>query len=579
MSNPRYSAGSPSVRRRSAGSNASALNRIRESIDPRSFALVRASLPRPGIPLRLSDSSSDDGVKRRPATYSTPLRLSLPDGELRESKDAETTPLSPFAQEEAAAGPPARQWILLPILWAFVGFSNGLPGTAFTKFQMDDLEIDPATQALIGNVASLAWNFKIVLAYVSDNFPFFGYRRKPYLYAGGLFQLVAWGGLWALTPTLGTTAALNFAATVGQVTVGVMADTLIVETMRVETASEVGSLQSNCWMCIHFGGVLGGLSGGFLLDYTSLGNRGVFGVNALLKATVLLVSFFLYDPLVRNCQRACSEIKADLKQRFSDIWGAMHEACVWKPLVFVFVMGITPDSGDAFNNFLLSEDEGLGFTSTQFSILNSIGGFANGFGAWLYKRYLREARWRLLFPVIIVLSSALSAVQLILIFRTNVDWGIPDLPFALGDSVIKSVVEQFISMPILILLAKICPEGVEGSVYALVTTVQMSGGLVGGTLSAEFTKSFGVTLDDFSNLWRLTVLVSCVKLLPLLFVPLVPDRPELARAVTTNSGRAARGLTFVIVAGLFYSIGRTIWLLATLSNDDESVTLSLTTLP
>eukprot|EP01062_Namystynia_karyoxenos_P066600 TRINITY_DN60509_c0_g1_i1.p1 TRINITY_DN60509_c0_g1~~TRINITY_DN60509_c0_g1_i1.p1 ORF type:complete len:618 (+),score=186.94 TRINITY_DN60509_c0_g1_i1:87-1856(+) len=564
--------GSPrrSLRRRSlAPSTAARLSCPADARWPRG---CRASLPCPGVPLSFvsedppqpQHAPSCEGI----AVLEMPSPREFGEGE-KQSFGGGAKALYGVASEEGDEGPaiapPQRQWILLPALWALVGFSNNLPGTAFTRFMMDDLEIEPATQALVGNVASLAWNFKIVLAYLSDNFPICGRRRKPYLYSGALLQLAAWGSLWLLPPAAGATVAFNFLATLGQVTVGVMSDTLIVETMRAETAGEVGSLQSNCWIGIHFGGVAGGLCGGFLLDYTSLGNQGVFAINALLKATVLLLAVPLFDPLVSSASRVCAEVLADLSQRFSDIWAAMHEACVWRPLVFIFVMGITPDSGDAFNNFLLSDD-GLAFTSAQFSVLNSIGGFANGLGAWLYKRYLRETNWRVLFPCIIVLSSALSAVQLLLIFRINVDWGIPDLPFALGDSVIKSVVEQLISMPILILLAKICPEGVEGSVYALVTTVQMSGGLVGGTLSAEATKGFGITLDDFSNLWRLTLLVSCLKLLPLACVPLVPRHPETARAVTEMSGRAARLLTFVIFGGLLYSVGRTVWLLATLDS-------------
>jgi len=318
--------------------------------------------------------------------------------------------------------------------------------------------------------------------------------------------------------------------------------------------------------------VLGTLSGGFLLDYTNLDNQGVFAINALLKGAILLISIFLFDPKLR-LQRTCAEIGVDLQQRFGEIWGAMQQECVWKPLVFIFLTGLTLDSADAFNNYLLSEEHGLNFSSTQFSILNSIGGTANGIGAFLYKRCLRTKPWRCLFPVIIIVTSALSAFQLLLIFRINEDWGVPDLPFALGDSVINSVAAQFYSMPILVLLAKICPPGVEGSVYALVTTVQTSSGMVGGTFTAEATKGFGVTLDDYSNLWRLTILCACLKLAPLAAVPLLPNRPETARAVTDMSEHAARGLTFVIFGGLIWSITRTVWLLATIESDDPTVTV------
>ena len=45
--------------------------------------------------------------------------------------------------------------------------------------------------------------------------------------------------------------------------------------------------------------------------------------------------------------------------------------------------------------------------------------------------------------------------------------------FALGDDVVNNVAQQFVGMPMLILMAKICPVGVESSVFALVTSLQV----------------------------------------------------------------------------------------------------------
>jgi hypothetical protein len=44
-----------------------------------------------------------------------------------------------------------------------------------------------------------------------------------------------------------------------------------------------------------------------------------------------------------------------------------------------------------------------------------------------------KAPWRPLFVAVILLSTALSLSQLILIYQVNQRWGIPNLVFALGD--------------------------------------------------------------------------------------------------------------------------------------------------
>ena len=94
-------------------------------------------------------------------------------------------------------------------------------------------------------------------------------------------------------------------------------------------------------------------------------------------------------------------------------------------------------------------------------------------GTMLYKRFLLNAPWRPLFAYTIIGAALVGCSTLILIFRINREWGIPDIVFALGDDVIMTVANQFVAMPMLILMAQICPVGVESSVFALVTSLQM----------------------------------------------------------------------------------------------------------
>jgi hypothetical protein len=43
-------------------------------------------------------------------------------------------------------------------------------------------------------------------------------------------------------------------------------------------------------------------------------------------------------------------------------------------------------------------------------------------------------------------------------------------------------------------MGQLCPTGVESTVFALVTSIQMVGGTVSGTLSSYLTSGLGVTL-------------------------------------------------------------------------------------
>jgi len=123
------------------------------------------------------------------------------------------------------------------------------------------------------------------------------------------------------------------------------------------------------------------------------------------------------------------------------------------------------------------------------------------------------------------------------VFHINRAWGIPDLVFALGDETVVDVTNALLAMPVLILVASICPLGVESSLYALVTSVQAAGGTVGGTISGLLIKGFGITLHNYDNLWKLIVLCACLKVLSVFFIPMLPSK--LARPAQQPGEQAA----------------------------------------
>ena len=63
---------------------------------------------------------------------------------------------------------------------------------------------------------------------------------------------------------------------------------------------------------------------------------------------------------------------------------------------------------------------------------------------------------------------------------------------------------------------------VRVQVFAMVTSLQMVGSTISGTISAQLTLALGVTLTDYSNLPLLTIITASLKLTALPFVVLAP---------------------------------------------------------
>lgn len=79
-------------------------------------------------------------------------------------------------------------------------------------------------------------------------------------------------------------------------------------------------------------------------------------------------------------------------------------------------------------------------------------------------------------------------------------------------------------MQVLVLSARICPEGVEATLFALLMSVLNGGSLTGQALGAGLTQALGVTGTDFSNLPLLVLICVVCTLIPLPFITLIPKQ-------------------------------------------------------
>ena len=131
--------------------------------------------------------------------------------------------------------------------------------------------------------------------------------------------------------------------------------------------------------------------------------------------------------------------------------------------------------------------------------------------------------FRKLFCVTLTIAALFSASQLILITRLNTKLGIPDFLFAVGDEVIVDTAGFIVQMPTLVMCASLCPKGVESTLYALMTVVNNIALSVGGSFSAALAESLGIQLENYENLWILTLITSASTLIPILLIPMVPD--------------------------------------------------------
>lgn len=125
--------------------------------------------------------------------------------------------------------------------------------------------------------------------------------------------------------------------------------------------------------------------------------------------------------------------------------------------------------------------------------------------------------------------------MLLLVTHANRALGIDDHWFSLGDSLVLTVAGQIAFMPVLVLSARLCPPGVEATLFALLMSVVNLSGLISHELGALLTHWLQVTETDFGNLWLLVLLTNTSTLLPLPLLGLLPEASAVESDRTSHS--------------------------------------------
>lgn len=133
-------------------------------------------------------------------------------------------------------------------------------------------------------------------------------------------------------------------------------------------------------------------------------------------------------------------------------------------------------------------------------------------------RFLSNTPIKIMLKWCSIIGAILGSTQLILITHTNELLGIPNDLFVYGDDVILTVLGQVAFMPTLVLAAKLCPVGVEGTLFALLMSIYNLAGITGSEVGAGLTKLLNVSSEDFSNLALLVTICNVSSLYPLLFM-------------------------------------------------------------
>ena len=407
---------------------------------------------------------------------------------------------------------PTPELIAILLIY-FVQGILGLARLAVSFFLKDELAMSPAEVSVLLGVVALPWIVKPLFGFLSDGLPILGYRRRPYIILSGLLGTLSWIALATIVHNPIAAAATIMLSSLSVAVSDVIADSLVVERARSESNSNVGSLQSLCWGVSALGGLITAYLSGYLLENFTA--HTIFLITASFPLIVSAVAWLIHEERINDKPNFDT-----VKQQFKQLRGAITQKAIWLPTLFLFIWQATPTADSAFFYFTTNN---LGFQPEFLGRVRLVTSIAALVGVWLFQHFFKAIPFRVIFGWSTVISATLGMTTLLLVTHTNRALGIDDHWFSLGDSLILTVLGQIAYMPVLVLSAKLCPPGVEATLFALLMSIVNLAAIVSYQGGALLTYLFGITETNFDNLGLLVMLTNLSSLLPLAFLSWLPS--------------------------------------------------------
>ncbi len=407
--------------------------------------------------------------------------------------------------------------VLIPFVY-FIAGATSLATVATTFFYKDDIGLSIAQVQILGSIAIIPWSIKPIYGFISDRVPVWNLRRKPYLFVAGLFG--AAGYLMMATIVQGFSGAIvaSVISALGFALADVIVDGIVAE--RSRTQKEAGKLQVVCRASLMIGAIAVSYLSGVLVE--RIGARNVFFITGSLPIFTSVFALLMsekQDPAI---------LKTTVREFLRSIRKICTPALLWS-IAFLFLWRATPTSGSAFSYFLIDE---LKFKPEFFGTLSLVSNVTAIFGILVFRKFLLSLPLKKLFLWIVILSIVLSLPSLGLVYGWYNILGMSPKFFAVADTAIGGALQEIGFLPLLVLAARLCPKGMEATMFALLASIMNIGLAVSDLGGAWLTTIFHVhgaeanITADYTNLGILMWIAILSSALPLPLLPFLPETRE-----------------------------------------------------
>ncbi len=319
--------------------------------------------------------------------------------------------------------------------------------------------------ATIGAIAGLPWYIKIIFGIVSDNYPIFGMRRKPYIILSAFISLIGWLLLLIFNnPTYWMLVGCGILYTLGYCLRDVVIDAKIAEHSKKDLEAKHYQVIALGFRAL--GEVVTGVTGGFLID--KFGYMIIFKIMCFAQLIIMGTGIFM------------DEAKIIIKEKINVIKAVINPIKEYIKdeqlrilTLFLFLGMFSPGLGIAFLFYMKQH----GISTSFLGLLVSIGSASAVVGTILYNCFFKKISIKKLLYISIIIGATTTW----LIWFYYIKW------FAIVNTIIGGIITMILYIPLMALFMKIASRTKhEGTTYAIVASISnltgAGAGILGGWL-------------------------------------------------------------------------------------------------
>ena len=420
-----------------------------------------------------------------------------------------------------------------------INFSDGLSSfsnLAITFYFKENLNLSPSQSALIQSILNFPRIFKPFFGFISDVFPFFGYKRKSYLFFNSVIIFICWMLLSFLNLSLYLTIAILLIKSLSKTFLNACASAVLVEiskNKKHEKDDKKLEKFNTSIIYINLGTILSSSTRGIALEYFS--NQKMFFISGIMSFLDIIAAVIYKEEKfkLKECgDKSNDDISKDESFSYNrkDSCKKLFEIIKRREIVllsvYMMVMTLVPSYYES-SFYYLSDKKG--FTKRNFGHLTIILMVLFLINSVINKNYLNKYSKKKVIIYMTIISFLFSSLYHIYIYF--------DLSSKLIVFIGVSLYISFKSLgvkPIFNLAFLACPKGYEGSIMGLFYSLRDFGDTCASLMGSWMAYFLDIQRDGYKNFSKMVFIINLISLLPIAFIRIINDKSIISLQENKN---------------------------------------------